>query len=191
MSDSLKPIDRDLGNGLRLRSISPADTGPLTEFATRVFGHQTGEPDVMAGIWAGELSRGDHPAVPPDDGVIVVDTATGRIVSSCLFIRQTWTYAGIPFGVGRPELIATDPGYRNRGLVRAQMETVHAGSAALGHHMQALTGIPYFYRQFGYEPTLVTSGGHQGAVAAVPERRRGRPNRSASGWPRNRTCHSS
>ena len=77
MSDSLKPIDRDLGNGLRLRSISPADTDALTEFATRVFGHQTGEPDVMAGIWAGELSRGDHPTVPPDDGVIVVDTATG------------------------------------------------------------------------------------------------------------------
>ena len=49
------------------------------------------------------------------------------------------------------------------------METVHARSAALGHRMQALTGIPYFYRQFGYEPTLVTSGGHQGAVAAVPE----------------------
>jgi hypothetical protein len=33
-------------------------------------------------------------------------------------ISQIWAYEGIPFGVGRPELVGTLPEYRNRGLVR-------------------------------------------------------------------------
>ena len=37
---------------------------------------------------------------------------------------QTWTYGGVPFEVGRPELVATHPDYRRRGLVRAQFEAV-------------------------------------------------------------------
>jgi hypothetical protein len=65
-------------------------------------------------------------------------------------IPQTWHYGGIPLGVGRPELVATHPDYRNRGLVRELFAVVHERSVALGHHMQVITGIPYFYRQFGY-----------------------------------------
>jgi len=160
---------RGLPDGLELRSIAPSDAEQLSAFATRIFGEKDGSPDVMAGIWARELVRGDHPTTRPGDGTVVVDSATGRIVSSCFLISQTWTYGGIPFGVGRPEIIATDPAYRNRGLVRAQIEAIHTRSAALGHRVQAISGIPVFYRQFGYEPALVSPGGRRGPVAAVPD----------------------
>jgi hypothetical protein len=35
-------------------------------------------------------------------------------------------------------------------LVRILFDVVHERSASLGHQLQAITGIPYFYRRFGY-----------------------------------------
>src|SRR5262249_31955482 len=64
------------------------------------------------------------------------------------------SYDGIPFRVGRIELVATRPHYRRRGLVRALMEAVHAQGAKSSDQTQAITGIPWYYRQFGYEMGL-------------------------------------
>ena len=71
-----------------------------------------------------------------------------------VLISQTWTYDGIAFGVGRPELVGTAPAYRRRGLVRTQFEVLHQRSAERHERLQAITGIPWYYRQFGYEMAL-------------------------------------
>ena len=84
-------------------------------------------------------------------------------------ISQTWSYAGIPFKVGRPELVGTDPEYRKRGLVRAQFDVVHAWSQQRGELVQGITGIPYYYRQFGYEMAANLGGGRIGTFANVPK----------------------
>ena len=73
---------------------------------------------------------------------VVEDTATGRIVSTLFLIPQVWSYAGVPMKVGQPELIATHPDYRRRGLVRAQFDVVHEWSRAAGHLWQFISGIP-------------------------------------------------
>ena len=107
---------------------------------------------------------GRLPGFSPEDFTVVEDTSTGKIVSSLNLISQTWSYDGIPFEVGRVELVATLPDYRRRGLVRAQMETVHQWSAERGEPVQAITGIPWYYRQFGYEMALEHHGGRTGPV---------------------------
>ena len=84
-------------------------------------------------------------------------------------IPQTWTYEGIEFGVGRPELVGTAPEFRNRGLVRAQFDEVHKWSAERGHMVQVITGIPYYYRLFGYEMALDLAGRRVGFEANVPK----------------------
>jgi hypothetical protein len=56
--------------------------------------------------------------------------------------------------------VGTLPAYRRRGLVRAQMDVLHARSAARGHLMQVISGIPHYYRQFGYEMAMHL-GGHR------------------------------
>ena len=76
----------------------------------------------------------------------------------CL-IPQTWTFDGLPFPVGRPEAVGTDPAYRRRGLVRAQFDVLHAKSDREGHLVQGITGIPWYYRQFGYEYAIDLDGG--------------------------------
>jgi hypothetical protein len=50
--------------------------------------------------------------------------------------------------------VATRPEYRNRGLIRAIFELIHARSEARGDLVQGITGIAYYYRQYGYEYTI-------------------------------------
>ena len=88
-------------------------------------------------------------------------------------ISQTWSYEGIKFGVGRPELVATLPEFRNRGLVRLQFEEVHKWNAERGEMVQAITGIPFYYRQFGYEMALDLDGRRLGYEAQVPKLKEG------------------
>jgi hypothetical protein len=102
---------------------------------------------------------GRHPTFTAGDATVVEDTRTGAIVSSILLITQTWSFGGIAIEVGQPELVGTHADHRGRGLVRAQFETIHGWSAERGHQLLAIAGIPWFYRQFGYELALVRGGG--------------------------------
>ena len=147
-------MHKELSGGLILRSLSEgheSDRARLPDFYAAV--NTEGESEhVQEGLrlWTRELMEG-HPTVTPDDIFVVVDPAKDDLIASAtLLIPQTWRYEEIPFVVGRPELVGTLPDYRGRGLVRALFEAVHERSAALDHMVQSITGIPYFYRQFGY-----------------------------------------
>lgn len=170
-SEARKQLPRDLGDGLTLRWAREEDGERLAAHNRLVFAEPNGEPDDQAALQTRELFSADHPTASPGDHVLVEESSTGKIVSSICLIPQTWSYAGIPFGVSRPELVATESAYRERGLVRAQMDVLHALSAERGDLMQAITGIPYFYRQFGYEPALITTKSCYGAplARAVPD----------------------
>jgi len=156
---------RDLGDGLVLRMATLADAEPLAQFAGAVFGRDS--VDQIAVEFEREYIVA-HPAIGPQNTFLVEDTVAQKIASTMLLIPQTWTYAGIPFGVGRPELVATDANYRRRGLVREQFNALHALSAAMGHQVQGITGIPYFYRQFEYEYAIDLGGGKLVTFDAIP-----------------------
>ncbi len=160
---------RNLGEGLLLRRATPSDLDKLTAFNARVHSDAGWDvPDAGMAAWAGDLLSERHPTCAVDRFLIVEDREQGAIASSSVLIPQTWSYAGTEFGVGRPELIGTHPDYRHRGLVRVQLEVLHRWSLACGHRVQAITGIPWYYRQFGYEMTVDMHGGRRGPVSAVP-----------------------
>ncbi len=144
----LSEMPIDLGDALRLRFATRDDADVLAEFNVRQHEAADTGPNVR------DLMSGDHPTCKASDFTVVEDIRTGQIVSSVCLISQTWTYSGIPFEVGQPEFVATEPGYRRRGLVRKQFEVIHALSEARGQLMQGITGIPWYYRMFGYEMTL-------------------------------------
>ena len=165
-------ILRDLGSGLILRRSTPEDAEALAEFNGRIHGDDSLDTQRVT-AWTRDLLSRPHPTLRPDHFTIVEETATRRIVSSMNLIPQTWTYEGIEFGVGRPELVGTEPDFRNRGLVRLQFEEVHKWSADSGHHVQGITGIPYYYRQFGYEMALDLAGRRFGYEGNVPKLKEG------------------
>ncbi len=167
-------IIRDLGDGLVLRRSRPSDEDALAELNGTIFRSReaTGLNPFMA-QWTRDLMTTKHPTVKPEDFLLVEETATGRVISSLVMIPQTWTYAGLPFGVGRVEMVSTLPDYRNRGLVRALFHAFHDWSAAQGHLAQAITGIAYFYRQFGYEYTITLGGSRAGPKTSAPKLKEG------------------
>lgn len=122
---------------------------------------RTGTPADLDQITALLAARGE-PADAVDQRLVVEDPQAGwescavvvdgeRVVSVATLLDETLVLAGVPIPAGQVELVATDPGYEGRGLVRALMRWAHERSAARGHLAQIITGIPYFYRQFGYQ----------------------------------------
>jgi hypothetical protein len=139
-----------LGDGLFLRAARVDDGAELADFN----GAMHADADLPAPAlaeWTRDLFDVPHPTFRPDRDVTVVeDTATGRIVSALFLIPQDWSYGPVSVKAGQPELIATHPEYRNRGLIRAQFEVIHGWSRAGGQLFQLISGIAWFYRQFGY-----------------------------------------
>ncbi|PYM14045.1 MAG: hypothetical protein DMD81_19180, partial [Candidatus Rokuibacteriota bacterium] len=90
---------------------------------------------------------------------MIVEDASGRIVTAGMLVSQTLAFGGVRIPAGQPELIGTRTEYRGRGLVRTLFDTLHAWSAERGHLMQFIAGIPWFYRQFGYEMAIERGGG--------------------------------
>lgn len=175
-SISAGPSIRELSDGLIQRRATCEDAERLAAFAGDVFRHPgTGLPDPREAAWARDMASGGHPTFRPDDFTLVEERASGRIVSVMCLISQTWTYAGIPFSVGMPECVATHPDYRRRGLVRTQFDLVHQWSAERGELVQAIAGIPIFYRQFGYEMALELGAGRAGYLGQVPKLPEGDP----------------
>lgn len=165
---------RDLGGGLVLRRGTAADIDALVAFYADVFRHRDeATPNAFFGEFVRDLARTEQPPYGPHNFAIVEETASGAIVSSLNLVSQTWTYEGIPFGVGRVEPVGTLPQYRRRGLVRVQFDLAHCWSAERGELAQAITGIPYFYRQFGYEYTIEMNGMRQISRGLVPKLKEG------------------
>ena len=162
-------LPKVLPGGLVLRRATYEDADRLARFnAFHLRDSQSTEPDPKVGAWTHDLLSQPHPTLQPGDFTVVEDPQSGEIVSSLNIIPQTWRYRGVPFRVGRPELVSTHPDYRQRGLVRAQFEVIHCWSAERGELVQAITGIPNFYRRFGYEMAVNLGGGRTGYRHQIP-----------------------
>ncbi|MFD5921234.1 GNAT family N-acetyltransferase [Kitasatospora sp. NPDC058201] len=133
-------VSVSLADGLVLREAGPADLEQIGALLT-----ERGEPgDAL-----------DHRLVvdDPDAGypscAVVVDG--DRVVSTATLLDEEVRIGSVRLPAGQVELVATDSAYEGRGLVRALMRWAHDRSAARGHLVQVMIGIPYFYRLFGYE----------------------------------------
>ena len=164
-----RPILRDAGDGLILCRSTANDADVLADFNSRIHSDLgLDKPDLRVGACVRDLLTKSHPTFHGDDFTIVAEAGSGKIISTMNLISQTWAYEGIPFKVGRPELVGTLPEYRKHGLVRLQFEEIHKWSAARGELVQGITGIPFYYRQFGYEMGLELGGGRIGYEAQLP-----------------------
>ena len=144
----------------------PQDADSIAAFNARVH-HSPGgpferrQPHTGVAAMTRDLLSGDHPACGPGDFTVVEDIATGSVISSACLIEQRFYYGGVELRAGLPEMVGTHPDYRRRGLVREQMEVLHAWSRERGHLMQAIAGIPHFYRRFGYEMAIWMGSGRR------------------------------
>lgn len=91
-----------------------------------------------------------HPETTLDDYWIVEDMATGEVVSTTCLLPWSCRFAGLVLRVAQLEMVLTHPAYRGRGLVRAQIQHFEQVVLECGYDLSIISGIPYYYRQFGY-----------------------------------------
>ena len=144
MLTSTTPYNRSLGDGLVLKSIADQnDAQRLIAFDAQIFGQGTG-------AFASDLIL-RHPDTRPEQWLYIEDENTKQIISSLCLIPWQWRYEDVTLKSGEVGIVGTLESHRNRGLVRLLMarhrELLCEGEFDFSH----IQGIPYFYRQFGYE----------------------------------------
>ena len=144
MLSTTTPYHQPLDEHLVIKSVSDThDAERLAIYDGQIFG------ELVAGMTRQLILH--HPATRPEHWLYVQDTQTGTIVSSLGLIPWQWRYEDVTLKSAEMAIVSTDPHYRKRGLIRALVkrfnEILYEESFDLSH----IQGIPYFYRQFGYE----------------------------------------
>jgi predicted N-acetyltransferase YhbS len=112
---------------------------------------------VFEGDEVDTLTRGlflHHPKTNLDDLIFVQDEKSGKAVSTLCLIPWTWRYEDVEIHAGEMGIVGTLEEYRNRGLIRKQVELFKQKLNERGCLLSQIQGIPYYYRQFGYEYAL-------------------------------------
>ena len=91
-----------------------------------------------------------HPETTLDDYWLVEDPSSGEVVSTTCLLPWVCRFDGIDLRVAQLEMVLTHPAYRSRGLVRAQIKHFEQVVLERGYDLSIISGIPYYYRQFGY-----------------------------------------
>lgn len=145
-----KPYVQPLHDGFILRSVaSLADVEKLAEFNAHIHG---------AGV--DTLTRElivSHPYTQPEEWVFI--EKDGVIIASLCLISWTWQLGGVSLKVGEMGVVGTLSEYRGQGLIRILANYHRQLLNDGGYHLSQIQGIPYFYRQFGYEYALPLEGG--------------------------------
>jgi predicted N-acetyltransferase YhbS len=131
-------VTHRLPDGLELRTATAADVpGACALLAAR------GEPADADDL---ELVIGTEGRDPV---AVVVDG--DRVVATLTLLEEVVHVGEVAVPAAQVELVATDPDHEGRGLVRALMAWAHQRARDRGCLLQVMIGIPFFYRQFGYE----------------------------------------
>jgi len=110
-----------------------------------------------------------HPDTQGKDLIFVEDKQNGQVVSSLCLIPWTWRYEEVDIPAGEMGIVGTLEAYRRRGLIRAQVEVFKRRLRERGCLLSHIQGIPYYYRQFGYEYALPLEGGLRLETRHVPD----------------------
>ena len=86
-----------------------------------------------------------------DDCFFVEEEATGRMVSFLCLIPLKWIYEGVELKVAELGCVGTLETYRRRGFIKALNQMYEKRMREGEYDLSVIEGIPYFYRQFGYE----------------------------------------
>ena len=146
------PYVRPLGDGLVLRTVANESD---VERVARFNGAIHGESVIPM---TRELFL-HHPHTSGRDLIFVEDEQSGKVVSSLCVIPWTWRFDGVAVPSGEMGIVGTSDAYRRRGLVREQVTFFKQRLRERGCLISQIQGIPYYYRQFGYEYALPLEGG--------------------------------
>jgi hypothetical protein len=141
---------------------TPEDVERLAVFNTLVHAD-----DLVARMTRALLNH--HPHTRPAEWPYIEDQSTGEIVSALCLIPWTWRYEDVTLKAGEMGIVGTRESHRRRGLIRALDGHFKSLLSGGEYHLSHIQGIPYYYRQFGYEYALPLEGGWQIRPDQIPD----------------------
>ena len=161
-SSDKRVLQQPLGDGLVLRTaVNAGDVERVAELSGIV--HGPGVASLTRRLFS------NHPSTSRQDLIFVEDELQGTVVSSLCLIPWTWHVDGVVIPAGEMGIVGTLAGYRRRGLVRAQVACFEQRLLERGCLLSHIQGIPFFYRQFGFEYVLPLEGGLRLETRCVPD----------------------
>jgi len=138
---------KDLGDGLVIKTAdSQADVERVMALDCIVF-------EDRVGALCQQLFT-SHPDIPMSNLIFVEDDMKGEVISTLCLIPWKWGYDGTTLKVGEMGIVGTAEAYRKRGLIRSQVDYFETLLNDGEFDISIIQGIPYFYRQFGYEYSI-------------------------------------
>ena len=113
------------------------------ELMRKVFGQNSGVDNLVKKL------INHHPTMTLKDFFVIKHH--GKIVASLNLIPEKWSIGGVQLKVAEMGCVATLAEHRHRGLQRQLINEFHKQAAEQKYDLCVIEGIPYFYRQFGYE----------------------------------------
>jgi predicted N-acetyltransferase YhbS len=93
----------------------------------------------------------EHPFAKKSHWLFIEEASSQRIISSVALIPWRINFAGVKLEAAELGFVGTLPEFRKQGLIRTLMKVFHEIVESEGFVFSFLQGIPYYYRQFGYE----------------------------------------
>jgi hypothetical protein len=156
------PVEQILPDGLILRTVHDGrDIERLAVFNGIIHGPE------LSSVVTGMSKH--YPGMEPADWVFVEDPQSGEVLSSLCLVPWTLRYGSVDLHVGEMGLVGTLEAYRRRGLVRKQVDYFKRRLVERGCLLSFIQGIPYYYRQFGYEYALPLEGGLRMTGRELPD----------------------
>ena len=151
----------ELNGSLVMRNATEADIPALLEHFRIV--HGEGVLDEM------EAMLKHYPRFSWDNSFIIEDSESRAVVSCIILLQNAWVLDDIEFSSVEMEAVGTLEAYRYRGLIRLLNKPFENQAAQLQPAIQAIAGIPYFYRNFGYVYAASLGGGYSVNPALIPK----------------------
>lgn len=90
-----------------------------------------------------------HPDMTDDNYFAVKDGSD--IIGGLVLIPQKWVIDGVELNVAEMGCVGTNPKYRRKGVQKILNDKFDEYAKEMAYDLCVLAGIPYFYRQFGYQ----------------------------------------
>ena len=155
----MKP--QELEDGLVMRNASKEDIPALLEHFRLV--HGIGIIDELRVILE------HYPRFTWEDSFVIANQESGEIASCVILLQSSWNLEGIEFPSVEMEAVGTLEKYRYKGQIRLLNQEFDNRVSELQPAIQAIAGIPYFYRKFGYEYAAALGGGYTVAPSYIPK----------------------
>jgi hypothetical protein len=154
----MKP--QDLGDSLVMRNACKEEIPALLEHFRAV--HSENVIDELRAML--EL----YPRFSWEDSFIIVKPESREMISCIILLQNAWVLGGIEFSSVEMEAVGTLEPYRYRGHMHILNDAFEKRVAKLQPVIQAIAGIPNFYRNFGYEYAATLGGGYPVTPGFVP-----------------------